>query len=37
MIDIVSAIWALSDLSAVVDSAIIAGTRSTLNAALSAS
>ena len=37
MIDIVSAIWALSDLSAAVDSAIIAGTRSALNVALSAS
>jgi hypothetical protein len=37
MIDIVSAIWALGDLSAAVDSAIIAGTRSALNVALSAS
>ena len=37
MIDMVSAIWALSDLSAAVDSAIIAGTRSALNFALSVS
>jgi len=37
MIDMVSAVWALSDLSAAVESAIIAGTRSTLNVALSAS
>ena len=36
-IDIVSAIWALGDLSAAVDNAIIAGTRSSLNVALSAS
>lgn len=37
MIEIASATWALSGLSAAVDSAIIAGTRSVLNAALSAS